>query len=85
MIDIKDTLNLSDGKEYVVASKAEYENDIYYYLVDINEYSNIKFCKEKKTNDDLRMIELEDENLIQKLLPMFFEAGKHLLDELEQQ
>ena len=83
-IDIKDTLNLSDNNEYVVASKVVYNNDIYYYLVDINQHSNIKFCKEKRKDNDIQVVELEDKKLIQVLLPLFFEASKYLLEELAQ-
>ena len=42
-LDIKDILTLSDKNEYVIVSKADYDNKTYLYLVDINDNKNIKF------------------------------------------
>lgn len=67
LIDIKDVLTLDDKNDYVVISKIIYENKTYYYLVDNNDNSNLKFCYEK--NDSL--VELEDKELTTKLLPLF--------------
>ena len=67
-IDIKDTLTLDDNNEYVVVSKAMYEDIEYYYLIDINNTENIKFCYQKG-NDEL--VELNDKELTTKLLPLF--------------
>ena len=72
-IDIKDIITLSDDNEYVVASKASYQGKIYYYLIDKAKNENLKFCVEKSENQSL--IEVEDEALIQKLSPLFFEAA----------
>ncbi len=66
-IDIKDTLILSDYNEYVVVSKVEYEDKYYYYLVDINNNENLKFCCQ---NGD-ELVELNDEKLTTRLLPLF--------------
>ena len=46
-IDIKDIITLSDDNEYIVTSKAVYDNKIYYFLVDINDNSNMKFLYEE--------------------------------------
>lgn len=45
--NIKDIITLDNDKEYVIASKTNYEGKIYYFLVDVNDNSNIKFCYEK--------------------------------------
>ena len=79
VIDIKDVITLDDDNEYVVASKVKYENKTYYYLIDKNNNTNLKFCYEDK--DEL--VELDDKELITKLLPLFFESSKHILDELK--
>ena len=79
MIDIKDVITLDDDNEYTVVSKVNYESKIYYYLVDIKDNTNLKFCYEDK--DEL--VELVDKELTTKLLPLFFEASKHILDELK--
>ena len=72
-IDIKDIITLSDDNEYVVASKINYQDSIYYYLIDKDNNKNLKFCVEKLENQSL--IEVEDKNLIQKLLPLFLESS----------
>lgn len=74
-MEIKDIVTLSDQNEYQVVSKTEYEGIIYYYLVDINEISNIKFLYE---NGD-RLTEVDDPELVKLLLPKFFYEIKELL------
>lgn len=75
IICIKDILTLDDKNDYVVVSKINYENKIYYYLVDINNNENLKFCYE----DNNELVEIEDKELTTKLLPMFLEASKEEL------
>ena len=76
-IDIKDIITLSDDNEYVVVSKTDYQNQIYYYLMDKNSKENIKFCVENSSNSSL--IEVEDKELIQRLLPLFLKATSESL------
>ena len=76
MIDIKDVLTLADKNDYVVVSKINYENKIYYYLVDINKNDNLKFCYE----DNNELVEIEDKEFTTKLLPLFLEASKENLN-----
>jgi len=80
-IDIKDLITLSDNNEYVVCSKTEYQGNIYLYLIDINNNENIKFGLIKYNESSVNVIELENQQLIQKLLPLFFENAKHILEE----
>lgn len=75
MIEIKDVVTLSDQNEYQVVSKVDFEYRIYYYLVDINEISNVKFLYE---NND-KLTEVEDEELVSKLLPMFYNEIKDII------
>ena len=72
IIDIKDVLTLDDKNEYVVVSKINYESKTYYYLVDINNNNNLKFCYE----DNNELVEIEDKELTTKLLHMFLEVSK---------
>ena len=72
IINIKDTLTLDDNNEYVVVSKINYESKNYYYLLDKNNFSNIKFCYE----DNDKLVEINDKELVTKLLPLFIEAAK---------
>lgn len=81
-IEIKDTLNLSDGNEYVVCSKVDYEGKKYLYLIDIENYKNVKFCEEVRTNDVDKVVNVEDGELIKVLIPLFYEASKGIIEEL---
>lgn len=78
MIDIKDTIALSDNNEYVVVSKANYNDKVYYYLIDKNDSGNIIFCYQ----DNNELVELTDKDLIVKLLPLFLEASKNELKDI---
>ncbi len=73
IINIKDTLTLDDKNEYVVVSKVSYENKTYYYLIDKNNYSNVKFCY----GDNDELVEINDKSLVTKLLPLFLKAAKN--------
>ena len=81
VIEIKDTINLSDGNEYVVCSKVNYENKWYLYLIDINNMKNIKFCEEIKENDSHKVVEVDNTTLLKTLFLLFYEAGKEVLEE----
>ena len=72
IINIKDTLTLDDNNEYVVISKINNNNKNYYYLLDKNKNDNPKFCYED--NDEL--VEIDDRDLIAKLLPLFVEIAQ---------
>ncbi len=74
--EMKDTLVLDDDNEYVVVSKINYKDKFYYYLVDIKNHGNLKFCYE----DGEELVELEDKELTTELLPLFLEAAKDVLD-----
>ena len=75
MINIKDILVLDDDNEYVVVSKALYNDKTYYYIISNNDSSDFKFCYQ--VNDEL--IEIEDDKLIKKLMPLFFNCVKETL------
>lgn len=77
MINIKDTLVLDDEDEYVVVSKANYNDKIYYYIINNNDNSDFKFCYQE--NDEL--VEIEDDKLIKELIPLFFNNVKEVLFE----
>ena len=59
MINIKDILTLSDGNQYGVVNKTTKDN------------SNIKFCYEDKTSNQIDLIEVNDKNLIENLILSF--------------
>ena len=77
-INIKDTLTLDDNNEYVVVSKISVDGKNYFYLIDKNDNSNVKFCYQD--NDEL--VELNDKELVTRLLPLFVENAKGELEDL---
>ena len=78
IINMKDTLTLDDNNEYVVVSKINVDDMNYFYLIDKNDNSNVKFCYQD--NDEL--VELNDKELVTRLLPLFVENAKGELEDL---
>lgn len=72
MIDVKDVLTLEDDKKYVVVSKIDYENKVYFYLVGVEEITDVKFGY--LDNDEF--VEINDKELVTKLLPHFYKDVK---------
>lgn len=70
MIDIKDIVTLDDNNDYIVVSKLNYQEKTFYYLLDIYNDENIKFCYE----NNREFVEIEDKNLITNLLPLFLQV-----------
>ena len=84
-IEITDIITLNCDEKYIVCSKIEYENKNYLYLVNSINNQDIKFAMEKQKDNKLFITEIEDEQLIQTLLPLLFEEAKHILKEFEEQ
>lgn len=77
--NIKDVITLDDDNDYVVVSKIKYDNKYYYYLIDMNKRSNIKFCYE----DGEYLVQFSDSKLIEKLLPQFLKVSKTEIENLQ--
>ena len=78
-IDIKDTLILDNNKQYIVISKANYNNQTYYYIVEeTNKNNDTKFCYQR--NDEL--IEITDNELIKKIVPLLVENSNNAMKEI---
>lgn len=71
-IEINNLITLSDKNEYVIVSKANYNNKVYYYIADINNQKNLKFCYIQ--NDEL--VEIKNSQLIMQLISIFKENIK---------
>lgn len=56
---------------------AKVDDNGYYYLVDINDNRNIKFCRENRINNEIELIEIEDSNIISKLILCFEKTLKN--------
>lgn len=79
-IDIKDMITLSNNQKYVVVSKINYDEEIYYYIANVNDNSDIKFLREKIENNSL--VEVKDKDLISIILPLFLEKTREALAEI---
>lgn len=75
-IDIKDLITLNDNNKYVVVSKALYDSKNYFFLLDINNDTNIKFCY----LDNNELVESEDKTINTNLLKLFYETAKNSLE-----
>ena len=79
-IDIRDIITLDDTNKYVVASKVLYEEINYYYLINVNNLEDILFCYE----DNSELVELDNNELITKLLPLFYKETRNILNEYKE-
>lgn len=79
-IRYKDILKLSDGNEYVVTSMASYEDNQYYYVVNINDISIVKFLKLITDNNEFFLEEIMDDSLISEIMPVLLSNIKEELE-----
>jgi len=82
MLEIKDIVSLDDGNNYAVVSKTKLDGKTYYYLMDIENNNNYKFCYEKKDNKSKLILE-KDKLVIKKLLRLFAIDLRKTLKEFE--
>ena len=75
-IEYQDIITLNDNNKYVVASKVNYNNSTYVYLVDINNTTNYKFAELEKNNTLLELDDEIDKELIKHLIPLFYKNSK---------
>lgn len=63
-IEERDIIVLSDDNSYIVVKKINYNNQIYYYVSDINTKGIFKFLYEFED----QLIEVEDKNIIDNIV-----------------
>ena len=80
-MDIKDVLELSDGKQYVITSKAEYKGDEYLYIAEVSSRDSIKFCKIIRNGNLVNLALIKDEKLIKELIPLFTKSLDKFVNE----
>ena len=80
MIDLKDIVTLDDENRYAVVGKAELDNLMYYYLIDINNLNNYKFGYLDKN----ALIVVNDTATIKKLVPLFATSLRGILKDAEE-
>lgn len=75
-------ITLSDDKKYVILDTILYQNIKYVYLVEYKNETNVKFCVEELENDQIKLTEVDDMNLKQRLLLLFTKNLKNELDNI---
>jgi len=73
-LEIKKIITLNDNKDYVITSIAEYENETYVYIIDINDLTNFKFCKLVSYNGAESLQEIKDDATLSNIIPVLHAA-----------
>ena len=79
-IEINSTLELSDGKQYLVSSTANIDNVFYIYLIDPKDIQNQKLLKLNSDNNTLVLVTESEET--EKVIPILLENSMNNLKEL---
>jgi len=66
MLNTNDIVKLSDGIEYLVVSKVNYQGGIYLYLINVADNTNVKFIELY----DKEVIEVSDNSLLDELIKL---------------
>lgn len=74
MFNIKDVLELNDNKQYVVVSKAKYNEEDYIYIAEISNENNIKFCRVINNDNITNLAVVKDDELIKELIPLLTDS-----------
>ena len=74
-----DVVKLTDNCSYVVVSIINYNNSCYAYLIDIKDKKNIIFTE---VFED-RVEKINDQNLLNELLPLFYQDSMNSLASFE--
>ena len=69
-LKMKDVITLGDNKDYIITSVATIDGFQYLYLVEIYNYSNIKFCKVTQKENTYTLQEINDNNTLIKIMPI---------------
>ena len=80
-MDIKDIIELNNGKQYIITSKAKYLNDEYLYIAEISEENNIEFCRIINENNQINLAIVKDDDLIKELIPLFTDNLNNFINE----
>ncbi len=73
--EVMDILTLDDDKRYIVCGMTIYNNGSYIFLSEVGNSKNIKFLEKYMVNDEIHLKEVNDADLIQKLLPFLAKSG----------
>lgn len=73
-------VTLEDDKEYVVVSKINYDSNDYVYLVGVEDNKNIKICKEEKGISSVKLIDVDNKELFNNIVPLFYNDVKEIAE-----
>ena len=73
-------ITLDDDNKYVIVSKVVIKNINYYYLIDINNVKNVKFCREERVGETIILKEITDKEVITNLNRIFYIQEKRSLN-----
>ena len=65
-------ITLDDDNKYVIVSKVVIKNINYYYLIDINNVKNVKFCQEERERETIILKKITDKEVITNLIRVFY-------------
>lgn len=77
-IEINDVLTLDNNNRFGVCSVVTYEGAKYYYLVEEGNLNKFMICK----GNNNKLIQIDDEVLIRRLLPKFLIEAKDILNDI---
>lgn len=73
-------ITLDDDNKYVIVSKVVIKNINYYYLIDINNVKNVKFCREERVGETIILKEITDKEVITNVIRVFYIQEKRSLN-----
>lgn len=79
MFSVGSIIELEDKKEYIVISNAEFEGKVYYFIMEEQNQTNVKFCVEKVKDEKTYFEEFSDKKLFMQLQPLFEKSSKEFL------
>ena len=75
MLNLRDIIKINNDN-FIVSGKVNYEDKDYFYLANTNKNNEFKYC----TVNDEYLVEINDSNLIQKLIPLFTDQAMNELN-----
>ena len=75
-IEFGETIELEDGREFICFGQIEENGNDYVYLMSNYKPLEIRFAKQVKSGEELKLEMVNDRNLKERLLELLKEKGK---------
>ena len=82
-IELKNIITLDGKDRYFVAGKHILDEITYLYIININNYQDVKIVMKKVEDNITKLIDVEDQELIQKLSIKFLKQTRDFIVELK--